>query len=536
MKKAIAFITVLSLLFTLCACSGTDYKNANALLDSGDLEAAQSAFEVLGDYKDSAEKAKLCRFRLAEGLMAEDRYEEAAEAFEALGDFEESASRAKRCRYCLAEGLMAENRYEEAAEAFDALGDFEDSVDKAKSCRYEAADLLLFQLNYDEAMALFTGLGDYRDSDERAEECLFRKASAEADALYAEMMKIDAPVDNYRNSLRQVINKLDWCNTVGDLYRVFGNDIDINDTTMGRALDTYKKDSDDPVEGCKHFGYGTGQAYYLLTYGMTESEFNAVMSTEQRNQALNTYIKLEVDGPGALVAMAQKGKHGLFLFYSVVYCYNDSLIQARENFPLLQEKILAFVEKYPDYPLNESFQSFCTTYSVLLEKIDDYGETFDDYYSQLKGYWDNKPFEELLHPPIHGNRYTCTDLAILDGEQTNISMSNTEMSSLVEKRDRIWLVIDDSYQAIQLKYGYNTACTARIKAEKDGAEYHGLVIWDELPEFIEGCTVTATDLTFRVDNGQVKMTLALDGDSDKLRFDPNMKAKYYIELKFEYGG
>ena len=81
------------------------------------------------------------------------RYLSAAEAFEALGAYEDSADRAAQCRdqlvllneaalqkeYAAAQELLTQRRYSEAREAFLALGDYEDSAELANESLYQKA-------------------------------------------------------------------------------------------------------------------------------------------------------------------------------------------------------------------------------------------------------------------------------------------------------------------------------------------------------------------------------------------------------------
>lgn len=97
----------------------------------------------------------------AEGAEPEEapaRFEQAALAFEELGEYRDSAQRAERCReellerqnailrgeYEDAEALLEEGSYLAARSAFLALGEFEDSADQAKEAMYRKA-LALYQ-------------------------------------------------------------------------------------------------------------------------------------------------------------------------------------------------------------------------------------------------------------------------------------------------------------------------------------------------------------------------------------------------------
>lgn len=60
MKKLVALLLALSMVFALCGCSSSDYKKAKGLYDEGNYEEAKALFEKLGDYEDSKTYAQSC--------------------------------------------------------------------------------------------------------------------------------------------------------------------------------------------------------------------------------------------------------------------------------------------------------------------------------------------------------------------------------------------------------------------------------------------------------------------------------------------
>ena len=91
MKRLFAILLAVVMVFSLCACDSADYKKASEAMDSGDYAAASEAFKALGDYKDSAEKAKECDYQLALAVFESADYAAAIAAFEALGGYADSA-------------------------------------------------------------------------------------------------------------------------------------------------------------------------------------------------------------------------------------------------------------------------------------------------------------------------------------------------------------------------------------------------------------------------------------------------------------
>ena len=132
------------------------YRSAQQMMDRGLYFLAEGAFEALGDYSDSAEKAqeagrlleqsrKEQSYQDAQALMDGRDYSAAAEAFEALGDYADSASKVQEARQALeltetesayqdAQVLMDDGKYMQAMWAFNAL-DYRDSQEKSQEAR-----------------------------------------------------------------------------------------------------------------------------------------------------------------------------------------------------------------------------------------------------------------------------------------------------------------------------------------------------------------------------------------------------------------
>lgn len=143
------------------------YEEAQAMLDRGELDRAEEVFRSLGDYEDSARfleqelpyRRALVLQDMADYAPLEDAprlYEEAAAAFEALGDYGDSADRALQCReeleqqrlsvlrsdYADADALLESGHFAEARVAFLLLGDYEDSADRAREAVYRRGEAL----------------------------------------------------------------------------------------------------------------------------------------------------------------------------------------------------------------------------------------------------------------------------------------------------------------------------------------------------------------------------------------------------------
>lgn len=91
MKKAINLITFgFVICFLLTGCKSSDYKVAMQLYANKEYSEAASSFEVLGDYKDSAEMVKNSKYAEAVLLKESGDYDGAINLFSELGDYNDS--------------------------------------------------------------------------------------------------------------------------------------------------------------------------------------------------------------------------------------------------------------------------------------------------------------------------------------------------------------------------------------------------------------------------------------------------------------
>jgi len=103
---AAAVAVVLGGIFWGIVKPARDYKKAQALMDFGQYKQAQTAFEALGSYQDSAQKAKDAQkqeenqsaYQQAQALMDFGQYPGAAIAFSKLGDYQDSEERVQEAR------------------------------------------------------------------------------------------------------------------------------------------------------------------------------------------------------------------------------------------------------------------------------------------------------------------------------------------------------------------------------------------------------------------------------------------------------
>ncbi|MGN0990016.1 MAG: tetratricopeptide repeat protein [Candidatus Ventricola sp.] len=163
------------------ALNRAGYAYAGQLESAGRLEAAALEYASLGNYEDSAERAKAIEYELAQQEMAASP-ETAMERFEALGDYRDAPMKVKACRYQTALSLYDEGAYEEALAAFVLADDYEDAQTQIRRCRYAMAAEKMEAQAYEEAAALFEACGAYLD----AEDCVMRARYAQAAAYEAD--------------------------------------------------------------------------------------------------------------------------------------------------------------------------------------------------------------------------------------------------------------------------------------------------------------------------------------------------------------
>ena len=168
----LAALLLLAMLITKVAIPAVEYSKAEKLLASGDYDDAITAFEALGDYKDSADLRNESVYEKATALLASGDYDGAITAFEALGDYKDSANLRNESVYEKATALLASGDYDGAIAAFEALGDYKDSsamlVESANAKEYAQAEKLLAQGQTAEAAVAFAKIAEYEDARERS--------------------------------------------------------------------------------------------------------------------------------------------------------------------------------------------------------------------------------------------------------------------------------------------------------------------------------------------------------------------------------
>ena len=184
---------LISLIVFCFIIPGIKYDKACDLYNSGEYEAAITAFEDLGEYKDSEEMISNCHMAIinqkyfdAIRLVENEEFDEAINTFKEIEDYSDSAEHIKNATlmrdYNAAKELYIAGEYEEAIAAFEVLDGYNDSesfiynckneiTEKKNQAAYEAAMQLYENEEYEEAINIFNGLGNYKDSNAMTVKC-----------------------------------------------------------------------------------------------------------------------------------------------------------------------------------------------------------------------------------------------------------------------------------------------------------------------------------------------------------------------------
>ena len=160
-----------------------NYAKAVSLLEAGEYDYAQQAFEALGDYEDSRELAeKEIPYRRASYIMS------CAEKGDTDGLVMLDMKRSELSE----EETVSTALYRKAAEMFALLGNYKDSAEQSAAAEkaisdyydgllsdsYNSAVALLNEKNFWQARDAFAALGEYKDCPTMMNECIYQKAEA----------------------------------------------------------------------------------------------------------------------------------------------------------------------------------------------------------------------------------------------------------------------------------------------------------------------------------------------------------------------
>ena len=143
-KKILISLTLIALAAILGGAiinilSAVRYNAAEELLMAGDYDGAALAFQKLGSYQNSAERAFEAHYAKAELLLAAGDYDGAVAVFQKLEDYRNSPERIAKARYAKAEALLAAGDLRSAALSFGKAGGYADAKERSFAAWNEVA-------------------------------------------------------------------------------------------------------------------------------------------------------------------------------------------------------------------------------------------------------------------------------------------------------------------------------------------------------------------------------------------------------------
>ncbi len=221
-----------------------NYDQAMKMLSEKAYVKARDAFEYIGEYKDSWDKALECMYLYAKDEMEKGHYSEAATLYKKLGDYKDSVANELRCRK---KAVLKGQKIEESSKKDNASAEpaanpnqkellqmramkIKEKYEKRKkgiiillSTLVPIALILLTFLYiipisvynsavndmkyglYEKARSAFAGLNGFKDSEEKATECIYLNAQRQLkDGHYEDAMKLFAELRDYMDSEEKI--------------------------------------------------------------------------------------------------------------------------------------------------------------------------------------------------------------------------------------------------------------------------------------------------------------------------------------------
>lgn len=176
--STVFLIIVFSIAFAIRGSNERKYTIAHTFFQSEDYSAAQRMYSELGNYKDSSKLEKeskklnaiLTAYKKAEKLFEGGKYEDAITNFEEVEDFKDSKEKIKEAKYRLAVQYFENKNYGKSKQLFEELKDFKDSKEKVKEAKYGLAVQYFKNKDYGKSKQLFKELKDYSESNSYLDE------------------------------------------------------------------------------------------------------------------------------------------------------------------------------------------------------------------------------------------------------------------------------------------------------------------------------------------------------------------------------
>lgn len=139
------------------------YNSAVSLMDAGNYEEAITAFEELGDFRDSTELLTEAMYRNANHLFESEKYDDALSIYESLNNYADSNNKILECYFNLGEQYFQKGYYETALEYYKNARQ-EPLVSRTTEKIYENAIKLYQEDSYNFSLLYFEEVRNYQDS------------------------------------------------------------------------------------------------------------------------------------------------------------------------------------------------------------------------------------------------------------------------------------------------------------------------------------------------------------------------------------
>ena len=265
------------------------YKNATELANSKNYSEAVTAFQELGDYADSAEKALECEYNHALSLEEAGKFAEAKLVFENLGTYGDASTKAQSCAYSEAKAALDGGNYKTASKLFIDLGDYGDSKDMVKECSYRQALSLIENKEYDSAIEILTTIKKYSDAKDKITEAKYMYVTDNFDKDNKKTVKYlnELTTEGYRNSADLRKELLGSSAVMSDDIKAFVNysatDLETSLTQLENTRPIYFH----VIVGDKALYGQTLTMKYTTAFGYSQREY--VVLSEGNNTAAVSY-------------------------------------------------------------------------------------------------------------------------------------------------------------------------------------------------------------------------------------------------------
>ena len=265
------------------------YDKAVALADSGKYSEAITAFNELGEYSDSQEKALECEYNHALKLEEDGKFAEAKLIFENLGNYGDASTRVQACAYSEAKDALENKNFKVASKLFMELGDYGDSKEMVKECSYQNALSLIENKEYKSAIEILTAIRKYSDAKDKILEAKYMFVTDNFNKKNKTTVKYlnELTTENYRNSAELRKELLGSSEVMSDDIKAVVNYSATDVETSLTQLDNTKPIYFHAVVGDKSLYGKTLTLKYTTAFGYTQRK--TVVLSESDNVAVMSY-------------------------------------------------------------------------------------------------------------------------------------------------------------------------------------------------------------------------------------------------------